>query len=132
MKRLIGSLAVLSLTAFGAMAQEAKQEGAVVVGKQAGVKVDQEQCKALWTKANPTNKPKISAGQAQPFISDVMAANTNKDGAIDQKEFMAACDKGIMKDQANANSGGSANTGAGTGAEGSGAAAPAAPPSPAH
>lgn len=125
MKRIIGSLMFLSLASAGAVAQDAAapdKGGAVVVGKQQGVKLAKGECEAAWTKANPGKKEKISAGQAQPFLSDVMAANANKDGAIDQSEFMAACDKGLMKDP-------SASTGASTGAEGAGPAAapPAAP-----
>ncbi len=84
-----------------------------------GVKVAQDQCKALWGKANPANKPKISAGQAQPFISDVKAANPDGDGTIEQNEFMAACDKGLIKSSAVS---GSSSTGSSSGAEG--AAAP--------
>lgn len=123
MRTLASSLLVLSLTAAAALAQADKQGGSVEVGKATGVKLAKEECQAAWTKANPGNKPKITAGQASPFIADVVGANTNKDGAIDQDEFMAACDKGLMKDQASAGNG-SASTGAGSGTEGAGPAAP--------
>ncbi|MBN8911498.1 MAG: hypothetical protein J0H65_05440 [Rhizobiales bacterium] len=116
MKRVIGSLVFLSLAAGGALAQD----GGAVIGKQQGVKLVQAECEAVWAKANPSKKDKISAGQAQPFISDVVAANTNGDGSIDQSEFMAACDKGLMKAHG-------ATTGSSTGAEGAGPAAPPAP-----
>lgn len=125
MMRLVGTLFALSMAAAGAaFAQEAPPQnkgGEAVVGKQQGMKMAQAQCQTLWSKANPANKPKISAGQAQPFIADVMAANSNKDGAIDQKEFMAACDNGLMKDPATANTGSSSGT--------EGAAGPAKPAS---
>lgn len=121
MKRLIGTLLFLSVTTAGAMAQQAPAQnkgGEVVVGTEQGVKVAQDQCKTLWGRANPANKPKISAGQAQPFISDVKAANPDGDGTIEQNEFMAACDKGLIK--SSAVSGGS-STGSSSGAEGSAA-----------
>ncbi|HEX2839848.1 hypothetical protein [Hyphomicrobium sp.] len=113
MGRLFGSLLLLSVTAVGALAAE---EGSVTIGKAQGVKVAHDQCQSLWEKANPAKKPRISAGQAQPFIADVKAANTNGDAAIDQNEFMAACDKGLIKQSAS--TGGSATTGGSTGTEG--------------
>jgi hypothetical protein len=118
MQRVIGVLLFLSFTTTAALAQE---QGGAVIGKQQGVKLAQAECQAAWEKANPGKKDKISAGQAQPFIADMMAANTNKDGSIDQSEFMAACDKGLMKAP------GSATTGSSSGAEGAGPTA--APPS---
>jgi len=125
MKRVIGSFFVLSLASGVAFAQDtppAAGEGTVKVGKQQGMKLAQAECAAAWAKANPGGKEKISAGRAQPFISDVMAANTNKDGSIDQAEFKAACDAGLMKTP------GSATTGSSAGTEGAGPAqAPAAP-----
>ncbi len=129
--RLIASLLGLSMMTACAFAQaETKAEGSVTVGKPAGVKVAKAECQALWTKANPAKKPKISAGQALPFIADVKGANSNGDAAIDQNEFMAACDKGLMKDQAN--SGGSASTGSSPGTEGAGPAQPAGQPAAAQ
>jgi len=123
MSRVLGSILLVSLAAGTAFAQ-AEPEGAVKVGKPpAGMKLAKAECEALWNKANPSNKPKISAGQAQPFISDMKAANANADGAIDQSEFLAACDKGLIKDQ-------TASTGASSGTEGAGPAA--APTSPAQ
>lgn len=123
MKRVIGTLMFLSLASAGALAQA---EGGVKIGKQQGVKLAQAECQAAWEKANPGKKEKISAGQAQPFIADVVAANSNKDGTIDQSEFMAACDKGLMKAP------GSATTGSSSGTEGVGpAAAPPAGQAPA-
>ena len=115
MHRLIGSLLVLSISAGGAFAQS---EGTAIVGKpDVGVKLAQDQCQALWAKANPTKAPKISSGQAQPFITDIKAANSNGDASIDQSEFMSACDKGLMK-------GSSASTGSGSGTEGVGPTKP--------
>lgn len=125
MSRVLGSMLILSLAAGSAWAQAEKSEGAVTVGKApAGVKLAKAECEALWTKANPSKKPKISAGQAVPFISDLKAANANADAAIDQSEFLAACDKGLIKDQ-------SASTGAGSGTEGAAPPAGAQTPAPA-
>lgn len=118
MRRVLGSLLFLSVTAFGAFAQEAPAQnkgGEAVLGAEQGVKVAQDQCQTLWSKANPAKKPKISAGQAQPFISDVKAANPDGDGTIEQNEFMAACDKGLIKSSAVS---GSSSTGSSSGAEG--------------
>jgi hypothetical protein len=129
MKKLIGSLLFLSMTTVGAFAQES---GEAKLGKVEGMKLAKAECEAAWKKANPTNKPKISAGQANPFIADLKAANTNGDGAIDQSEFQAACDKGLMRSAMKAppsgGAAGSASTGSGAGTEGAGAAGGA--PSP--
>lgn len=128
--RVLASFMILSLTAGGALAQAEKSaEGSVKIGKPAGVKLAKAECEAAWKKANPANKPTIGPGQAIPFVVDVKAANSNGDTGIDQSEFMAACDKGLMKD-ANAASTGSASTGAGAGTEGAGSTAPPAPAAP--
>lgn len=92
-----------------------------MIGKQEGIKLAKAECEVTWAKANPGNKDKISAGRASPFIADIKAANTNSDGWIDQSEFLAACDKGLMKDPASASTGSSAGTSG---------AGPAAPPAP--
>jgi hypothetical protein len=107
MNRLVGSLIFLSIASVGAAAQE---QGAVTIGKQKGVKLAQAECQAAWAKANPGKKEKISAGQAIPFIADIKAANGNSDGFIDQAEFTAACDKGLMKDHSSASTGSSSGT----------------------
>jgi hypothetical protein len=117
MKRIIASLVFLSLASAGALAQD---KGGAVIGKQQGVKLAKAECQAAWEKANPGKKDKISAGQAIPFLSDVKAANSNGDGSIDQGEFTAACDKGLMKAP------GSASTGSSSGTEGAGPPAPSA------
>ena len=130
--RVLASLMILSMTAAGAFAQAEKSaEGSVKIGKPAGVKLAKAECEAAWKKANPSNKPTIGPGQAIPFVVDAKAVNSNGDAGIDQKEFLAASDKGLMKD-ANAASTGSASTGAGAGTEGAGSAAPPAPAAPAH
>jgi hypothetical protein len=129
MKRVFGSLVALSLATAGAVAQDTTAQskgaqdsgGGVVIGKQEGIKLAKAECEATWAKANPGKKQKISAGQASPFIADIKAANTNGDGSIDQSEFLAACDKGIMKDPS------SASTGSSSGTAGAGPANPAAP-----
>ena len=136
MKRVIGSLLFLSLASAGAIAQDAGAQdkgGGAVIGKQQGVKMEKADCDAAWAKANPSKKEKISAGQAQPFIADVMAANANKDGAIDQAEFTAACDKGLMKAAGSMKAPlPGASTGGSTGTEGSGPTATPTPPTPAQ
>lgn len=135
MKRVIGSLLFLSLASAGAIAQDAGAQdkgGEAVIGKQQGVKMEKADCDAAWAKANPSKKDKISAGQAQPFISDLMSANSNGDGAIDQSEFAAACDKRLMKSAMKAPAPGSATTGGSTGTEGSGPTATPTPPKPAQ
>jgi hypothetical protein len=107
MKPFIASLIFLSIASAGAAAQE---QGAVTIGKQQGVKLAQAECQAAWAKANPGKKDKISAGQAIPFIADIKAANGNGDGFIDQAEFTAACEKGLMKDNTSASTGASSGT----------------------
>ncbi|MCC7253674.1 hypothetical protein [Hyphomicrobium sp.] len=124
MKRVIGSLLFLSLATASALAQDPQGKGEAVIGKQEGVKMAEVECQAAWEKANPSKKDKISAGQAQPFIADIAAANTNSDGSIDQSEFMAACDKGLMKAADSMKAPGSATTGSGAGTEGVGPADP--------
>lgn len=79
----------------------------------ANVKLSQSECTNLWQQAGGSTAG-LTASQSSAYISDFKAANPDGDTTIDQAEWMAACNKGLVKS--------SSNSGASTGESGSDAA----------
>jgi len=102
MKVILLAGALAASTAFGAHA--------------AGTQLSQAECDTLWNQANPSGAATITQAQAQPYVTDFKAANTNGDNSLSQKEFSAACKNGLVK--------GTGSSGAATG-DPSGKMAPA-------
>ena len=51
----------------------------------------------MWKKANPSNAATIPETDAQQYVTDVAAANPDKDGTLDKMEFTKACEGGLVK-----------------------------------
>jgi hypothetical protein len=83
MKVILLAGAIAASTAFGAYA--------------AGAQLSQAECDTLWIQANPSGAATITKSQAQPYVTDFKAADPNGDGSLDQKEFSAACQSGLVK-----------------------------------
>ena len=62
----------------------------------ATAKMTQAQCDAVWMKADSTKIGSVSSAQAQTFVTDFKAADTNNDGKLTKAEFTAACTKGLV------------------------------------
>lgn len=120
MKRLILASAFAIAASCGAYAQTTAPKAPSAMPA-AGQKLSQAECDILWKQANPSNAATITEAQAQQFVSDVKAANPDKDGTLDRAEFSAACSKGLVK-SSSAGAGSSSSSGSGSGE--SGAAAP--------
>jgi len=43
------------------------------------------------------NAPSITEAEPQQYVTDVAAANPDKDGTLDKMEFTAACEGGLVK-----------------------------------
>lgn len=80
------------------------------VSPSSSMKLSQSDCTNLWLQANPGNASGLSEAQSRPYVSDFKAANADGDATIDQNEWMAACQKGLVKS--------SSSSGASTGASG--------------
>jgi hypothetical protein len=76
----------------------------------AATQLSQDQCLAIWNKADSAKAGSLTQSQAAPFIADFKSANTSGSGKLSQDEFMAACGKGLVTD--------SASSGASTGSSG--------------
>ena len=106
--RLLG-LAAFTAAALGgtlALAQTSPQPS------NANVKLSQSECTNLWQQANGSDAG-LTASQSSAYVSDFKAANPDGDTTIDQAEWMAACNKGLVKS--------SSSSGASTGNSGSSA-----------
>lgn len=99
------------LTATSAVAQNTPPADAAAPS--ASMKLSQSECTSLWQKANTANATGVTEAQAKAYVTDFKAVNADGDTTIDQNEWMAACNKGLVKS--------SSNTGASTGTSGSSA-----------
>ncbi len=77
----------------------------------AGMQMSQSECTSLWQKANSSNAAGLTESQSSQYVSDFKAANPDGDTTIDQAEWMAACNKGLVKS--------SSSTGTSSGSSGS-------------
>ena len=61
-----------------------------------------EDCTAMWKKADAKAEGKLSGDMAKPYMMAMdamkMPAKMAKDGVVDGKEFMDACQKDAFKD----------------------------------
>jgi hypothetical protein len=74
-------------------------------------KLSQSDCMNLWQQANTGNSSGLTEAQSSAYVTNFKAANPDGDSTIDQNEWMAACNKGLVKS--------SSSSGASTGAAGS-------------
>lgn len=102
----------ITLAAAGAAALFANVAFAQTATKSpdSATRLSQSECTNLWQQANPTNALGLTEAQSAPYISDFKAANPDGDTTIDQNEWLAACNKGLVKS--------SSSSGASTGTSG--------------
>jgi hypothetical protein len=86
----IAAASIGALFATAAFAQTNKMEPA-------GVKLSASECTSLWQQANPNNAPGVTESQAAPYVTNFKAANPDGDTTLEQDEWMAACNKGMIK-----------------------------------
>jgi hypothetical protein len=103
------SPAALAAVVFG-IAGVAHAQNTPSADKPSTMKLTQSECTSLWQKANGTAKG-LTEAQAKPYVTDFKAANPDGDTTIDQNEWMAACNKGLVHS--------SSSSGASTGTSGS-------------
>jgi hypothetical protein len=73
------------------------KSGGSTTGMSTGTNMSQADCDAVWLKANPANATTITESAAQQYVTDVAAANPDKDGTLDKMEFTKACESGLVK-----------------------------------
>jgi hypothetical protein len=110
MKHIIIAAAALCLGVTAASAQTATPPSPSGAG--GATKLSQSECTNLWQQANKTGAAGLTQAQAAPYVTDFKAANPDGDTTIDQNEWMAACNKGLVKS--------SSSSGAASGTSGSG------------
>ena len=108
---LLAAIAGGCLIASPAFAQTNSPSGAT--------KLSQSECTSLWQQANKGGAAGLTQSQSAPYVSDFKAANPDGDTTIDQNEWLAACNKGLVKS--------STSTGTSSGSSGSDGASKANP-----
>lgn len=104
MKYAVAAFAAAMLSA-GAVSAQTTSPSAT---KPSSTQLSASECTSLWQKANAANAKGVTEMQAKPYVTDFKAANPDGDTTIDQNEWMAACNKGLVK--ASAASGASSGT----------------------
>lgn len=72
------------------------------------LKMTTAECQAIWSKADSGGAGSLSSSQAQPYVTDFKAVDSNGDGKLSASEFTAGCQNGLAHDSAS--SGGSSGT----------------------
>lgn len=62
----------------------------------ADLKLTDEQCSTLWTKARGTSIGELTLDEAKPYIQEFTKADTNKNQTLDSTEWAAACQAGLV------------------------------------
>lgn len=109
MKHSLALVAALSLMSSAALAQNTPSAGSSTSGS-SNMKLSMSECTNLWQQAGGSSSAGLTEAQAKNYVTDFKAANPDGDTTIDQSEFMAACNKGLVKS--------SSSSGASTGTSG--------------
>lgn len=88
-----------------AAAQTSKSQGPAT-------KLTQAQCESLWNQADSAKAGSLTQAQAQLYVKNFGAVDSNRDGKISRSEFSQGCNAGQVES--------SAGTGAGSGTQGLG------------
>jgi hypothetical protein len=105
----LAAFGAATLCASVAVAQTPAASG--TAANKSDMQMSQSECTNLWQQANPSNSPGLNKAQSKAYVTDFKATNPDGDATIDQNEWMAACNKGLVKS--------SSSSGASTGASGS-------------
>ena len=73
------------------------------------MEMTQAQCQAMWTKMDATKAGNLTEAQTSGSITDFKAADSNGDGKLSSAEFLAACQRGIVRDTATTGAGSGSN-----------------------
>jgi hypothetical protein len=110
-----GSMAVIMGFAGGAFAQTSTSPSTspgASSSSSGSMQMSSAQCESLWNQVagSSGSSGSLTQSQAQPYVTNFSAVDTNNDGKIEHNEWSAACSKGLIHS--------SASTGAGTGTTG--------------
>lgn len=105
---IVACLAISCGTATAAFAQSADSK--------APVKLSASECTNLWQQAGGSSSKGLSQSQSAAYVKDFKAANPDGDTTIDQNEWLAACNKGLIHN--------SSSSGASSGSSGSDSSKP--------
>jgi opacity protein-like surface antigen len=100
MKSLLTAATLVIVLAVPAVAQSVKdpgRESPLAAGAGAIQQAQNQDCAGKWKRADVSNKGVLEGKELDKFRSVLNTVDTNKDGKISQSEFMAACQKGELK-----------------------------------
>jgi hypothetical protein len=62
----------------------------------ADLKLTDEQCSTLWTKARGESIGELKLDEAKPYLKDFTKADIDESGSLDSKEWSDACKAGLV------------------------------------
>jgi EF hand len=95
MTRMLTSVAAAAI--FGALT--ASSVMAQTKSPSAATKLSDSQCTTLWDRIDTAKSGSITQAQAQSYVTDFKAVDTNNDGKLSKAEFTAGCGKGVVHDR---------------------------------
>jgi hypothetical protein len=75
-----------------------KPEGGPPSGRPGAI-LDEAKCKSVWSLTERQGDT-LSQDKAAPFIVNFEMVDTDKDGKVNQDEFLEGCKKGLVQEQA--------------------------------
>jgi hypothetical protein len=60
-------------------------------------KMSQSECESVWSRLDSGKSGNVTQAQAQNYVVDFKSVDTNNDGQVSHSEFLAACDKGLVR-----------------------------------
>jgi hypothetical protein len=108
----LAALSAALLCSVASISQAADTTG--MASPKSGMQLSQSECSTLWQQAASGNASGLTESQASAYVTDFKAANPDGDSTIDQNEWMAACNKGLVKNSSSSgNSSGTSGSEAG-------------------
>lgn len=100
MTRMFSSLAVAAV--FGALCASsamAQTKSPTTSPSTPAMKLSDSQCTTLWDKIDTSKSGSVTQAQAQSYVTDFKAVDTNSDGKLSKAEFTTGCGKGAVHDK---------------------------------
>ena len=105
MKRLhLAAISAVLMCSAASISQAADTTG--TASPKSNMQLSQSECSRLWQQAASGNASGLTESQASAYVTDFKAANPDGDTTIDQNEWMAACNKGLIKSSSSSGSAG--------------------------
>lgn len=116
MMRMFASVGAAALTTLAMAGSSFAQGTTGKAGEQGTMKMTEAQCESAWNTADSGGSGSLSQSAAQAHVTNFASVDSDKSGSISRAEFLAGCQKGLVR--SSAGTGGATGAGSGGGTQG--------------